>query len=254
MYIRKIFFGALSIGCLSLGLHHLTYAPQVPVVGSGIPGYHSLAGEPLSDMPAQAFLRTDREPALRYTARISSMVHLATYHCDPRDFRFSLISKVVELWMSTTVNFDWDQGLLESPVCGYCHQRAIVVANILRENGMDDAWAYSLNGHVVTRFTDEDGNAYLVDPDYGAGPFLYDSADEDLERDMRAVYQSAVFDNTDVLIDMVLSRKDNSPYVTAEHFDEVIENRKVLYGVADGLAYLMLAIGLFFGGVVWRNG
>lgn len=243
-----------ALAVTGLGASHLLHREQSPVSAAApLPGYFGLAGGTLADVPEEQFPRRAQESAARYSARMNQLVHSATYHCEPQDFQLSMLTRLTARMM--TRDFDWPQGLIDRSelVCGYCHQRAIVLANILREfGGIADAWAYSVNGHVLVKFSDKTA-AYLIDPDYGVGPFRYDAPDDEVRAEMRAVYRAAIYDNTDMLIEMVLSRRDNFPYVSAEHFDMVLQNRRALRAAANAAAWALLAIGTISAtGIVFR--
>jgi len=241
----------LATVLLVIGIGHFThdFQPLGDAALSDPP--RLLSGRSFREVVPDETLRIAEEPLLDYVARVNRLVHETTYNTHPRDFSLPIITRVLASVADPWIDFDWDQGLFGARfVGGYCHQRAIELANILRENGIDDAWAYGLNGHVVTRFSDEGGAVYLVDPDYGAGPFRYDADDAVVEAELMKSYGDALIptDWSRNILAMVRDRQTNEFYYSQEHFDHLIARRDRLHRTAAFIAGSMVILGL---GMLW---
>lgn len=125
--------------------------------------------------------RKEGENDLAYAERMNLFVHSRTIHHFYDENSLDNIAEIVApfswswpLWLrglvasivgpKFTVEFcDPVKGLERG--YGYCSQRALILQNILRENGID-AWAVDLDDHVVCVAT-INGREMTFDPDYG---------------------------------------------------------------------------------------
>ena len=137
---------------------------------ANIPGYDFAPDSRLIGWNDPRLVRANGENDLTFAARLTTNVHRATYHCE--------------------MGQDWGSyGLLaiEGFVCGYCHQRAYILAKALLNGGLSSATMLGLNGHVVTVFT-HDNQLYAADPDYGVLPFALPPDPAAIATKVRAVY------------------------------------------------------------------
>jgi len=182
---------------------------------------------------------------LPFAYRLSTIVHESTYHCDPSDFQLSFIERRIAdymIWRHET-NFGWKQGLLDDRLlCGYCHQRAYLLAKHLQKNGID-AITYGLTGHVVV-LAILDGSKYLLDPDYGTVPMNYQLEGDALKSEIYAAYASSAWDNSAIVYPMIASRGDNRAY-NPGYIDAVAENQLALRALAHKYATASIVLGIF---------
>ncbi len=186
-------------------VHPSTHETNLPIP-SGIPGYNQ--GRTLNpsggNYPGQVtgynyatlsrissfddarLQRHEGETAVAFADRIVKVVNLATYHCDVNDFRHSWWT-----WIAAKTHLiERQQGVLSTSkfVCGFCHQRAFVLAKALRRGGLEDAATYGLNGHVVTVYS-ANGKRYAIDADYGVRSFEFPES-ADINSDVIAAHYS----------------------------------------------------------------
>ncbi len=157
--------------CLPI-VANVLWIPPTPNVYPPIPGY-SYATEPrLSSLGDHRLARRSDESLLKFSGRMTDVVHFATYNCLP--------DQIGQSWWTYTVHklglLQEEQGLLSllSFRCGFCHARAFILAAALRQGGIADATALGINGHVVTFFHIND-EQYVADPDFGIHPFILPS-------------------------------------------------------------------------------
>lgn len=95
---------------------------------------------------------------------------------------------------------------------GLCSQHAIITAGFLAEKGIP-AKLIELQGHVILTAEVDEGQWWLVDPDYGVVvPFSLDDAEEHA-KDAAAVYEAAGFSDYDVdKVEDFFKTKDNVVY------------------------------------------
>jgi hypothetical protein len=134
----------------------------------GYPGYHAAIDPPLADFDDPRLKRANGEGDLAFAGRVTHQVFRATYHCD---YTFTGHTWATALIAAINPAFLTDQGILAPSGfrCGFCHQRAWILAETLGRGGLD-ASVRGLEGHVVTTF-DYEGQNYVADPDAGVGPF-----------------------------------------------------------------------------------
>jgi hypothetical protein len=92
--------------------------------------------------------------------------------------------------------------------CGFCHQRAFLVAKALRRGGVSSAKILGLDDHVVASI-EVDGTTYALDPDFGVDPLLYDGKHDD---EIARAYKAVIPDFpaiSNLVIHAYLTRDDN---------------------------------------------
>lgn len=120
---------------------------------------------PISHSHFRRLGRSPTEDFPTWLHRLNSHVHHVSGHCDaisgyrgPNDNgEFSLYG----------VQVDWVAR------CGLCSQRAFWLSEILRRHGTE-AQLLGLDGHVIAIVQEPSGRHWVLDPDYGVGPFLVD--------------------------------------------------------------------------------
>jgi hypothetical protein len=235
--------GALGALLLAIGASHFfhEYQPRGRETGSPIPGYTFIPGATLAELPPSAFARLDGEKDIDYVARMTTLVHLSTYHCEPWEHQLSLPGMIVQNAMAA-VGRDpqFYQGLILKRTlrCGFCSERAIALSRILSHHGIE-SHAHGLNGHVASIFT-VDGVEYLADPDYGVGPFAYNAPAADL----REIYlSSSIPELIDLVVPIIADRTDDYPYFEPSYLDGLKKLRRVFYGAASTLAAVTALLG-----------
>lgn len=134
----------------------------------GYPGYHAAIDPPLSGFDDARLQRAEGEGDFAFAVRMTQQVFRSTYHCN---YMFTGHTWATALIASVNPTFLVDQGVLAPSGfrCGWCHQRAWILAETLTRGGIHAA-SRGLGGHVVATF-DYDGQNYVADPDAGVGPF-----------------------------------------------------------------------------------
>lgn len=224
------------------------------------PSYTGVTGRHLSEVSEAELKIGSREPPLHFASRINMLVHTTTYHCAPSDYAFSPIERLA-IWadLPSAMGSEWSEGPTSRAQlrCGYCHQQAIALAQILRKNGFD-AWAYGLNGHVVTR-VDLGGAIYILDPDYGVPPFRYNVFGDIFQETIKAYETSVVMPGQpsppdtspgdraltpEQIASFVASTDDNQFYSTPEHWDAIDAARKSFKRDTNIIALMLILIGI----------
>lgn len=129
---------------------------------------------PLSgDFSENIFSRSRKNESFQqWLKRINDHVYQTTSHCAVIQEFAGLID-----YSPTAAGGIIPSGIIS---CGFCDQRANWLRLILRQNGVHGR-LLSLGGHVVFAVADEQTDRHwILDPDYGTGPFIVDigSADE----------------------------------------------------------------------------
>ena len=175
--VRTIRLLALCAGFLLLGLN---------VAGSFIPLrrpnlQNELGRRPeLTEPPWEAFSRTGQEPVRDYVTRLTNLVHRSTvnYWDDEGIDRYHLRVPVYENYLLFIASYLKPKEYRKYEFCNYqkaldraiglCSQRSIILAEILRRNGVGSA-IVGFAGHVVvTAQIDTDHDKWWVaDPDHG---------------------------------------------------------------------------------------
>lgn len=244
-HLASILGVAICVFLIISGSAHFFHAYQPPGDPKGsLAGFHYIAERRFADIEAAEMTRRVNEGELGYVTRINEMVHQSTYHCNPTDYSLSAVEFATSRLMKVLgFRFDWRQGLFgERMLCGFCHQRAIILARVLESNGIPAA-AFGLNGHVVT-LVQLEGAEYLVDPDFGALPYRYDVDDRSLRAGFDASYANVGFDDMDNIFEMVASREDNELYYSPEYLDGIQVNREILFSLAPYVAAIFIVFGV----------
>jgi hypothetical protein len=231
-YLRSILVCA-SIACGALSIQHFWVAhPSGP--GAGLAGVTATVLRPVRTIPDAVFDITKGESKLGYVRRVTDMVHLTTYHCEAADYHLSLLDRLF-LWLSGNPS-TFAEGILVKDrfTCGFCHQRAFLVHQILQRNGIKSD-VFGLNGHVVTR-ADIDGRLFYTDPDYGVGPFP--TATENIDQAVRENYSMAPQGNLDLLASLYSSEDDNLSY--GDYIDTAYSRQASVFKKSNILAYSLL--------------
>lgn len=230
-----------SLLCLLVSLNHLCITAAV---GSqqGMAGFEQAIEPRLASMSKDVLALSPKEGQLGYVKRITDMVHLSTYQCNPTDFRLSVLDKTV----MTLLNIDkqkvfLSEGILVANrfVCGLCSQRAFIAHKILRDNGVQSEM-YGLEGHVVLRVT-VDGVSYFTDPDYGVGPFTVGPG-ENIADVIKKVYATSSVNRGDVVAQIYATLGDNRPY--ANYMSGIYKQQAKVFFISNILYHACLAIGL----------
>jgi hypothetical protein len=88
----------------------------------------------------------------------------------------------------------WDDSLFGAGMlCGLCSQKSITLSLLLNENGVRNARAYGVNGHVIVKFNTTTERTYLVDPDYGKAPYRTPADPEAFKAIVRDTYKDSPF-------------------------------------------------------------
>jgi len=133
-----------------------------------IPGYTYALSPPLSSWDDYRLVKHVDESEIDFARHVNLEISNAYYHCDYLATS-NLIDKVAS-WRSKTYK---EVGFLApNRACGLCHQAAYILARTLTLNGLN-ATPLGLNGHVVV-LLESDGHSYILDPDFGVGPFVYE--------------------------------------------------------------------------------
>lgn len=136
----------------------------------GGPGMSRAIDRPLSGWDDPRMRRAPGEADLEFATRAMREVHEATYHCNANQSSQTLAAHLAAEAVAETASY----GYLAPDImrCGFCHQRAFLLAEFLRRGGISNAQTYALQGHVLT-LAQIDGQYFMLDPDYGVGPILY---------------------------------------------------------------------------------
>ena len=240
--IKNGLLALIAASSVLIAAMHFFHQHQSRGAPADAPSINSLQGRSLAEIPGWEFKRGATEPLHHFVARMVALVHNSTYHCLPANFALSPVENAFA-WLIAQAggsNLDWQNGPLgrDDLICGYCHQRATVLANILRENGIE-ARPWGLSGHVVTKYVTPEGDEYLADADYGVLPYPL-AVDATTAKEL---YASAPWpDRTDKVVGFIVSREDNEAYYSNAYLDEVHSTRKNVYLLADVLSWFLVAI------------
>lgn len=229
-YFMRFTFLLLGFASLYLAGLHLTHEHQT------IPD-----GMSLSTLEPQDLEMSESETRLDFAARLNSAVHDSTYHCLPEEFSLSWIERLTDRYLGALVNLQWSEGLVgDDMICGFCHQRSITLAKVMRDKGFDDAWSFGVIGHVVLKFS-IDGRDYIADPDYGVDPFLLPSSTDEIFAAVHNAYSR--FDNAGEIAGMFASVENNQSYHSPRSFQKIERNRAFFFVIANAIATLLIGTG-----------
>jgi hypothetical protein len=192
-------------------------------------------GRPNYDFATLPYLRDSRPPqrlsgerALAYASRLNRYVHRSTYHCH---YTSPGSRSILERYLLPETLFP--QGSLDRSrfECGQCGQRSWLLVEYLDRAGIPSR-ILGVKGHVVVLVGD-----YVLDPDFGVGPFLYSD-----ETTARAAYAQAPQDGVDYAA-LIASRADNFFYDMAE-MRRLDRAQARAYRAVDAVAALMALIAL----------
>ncbi|UCI07153.1 hypothetical protein [Mesorhizobium sp. B1-1-8] len=192
--------------------------------------------KPISEIADSALDITEGESQLGYVKRVTDVVHLSTFNCDPTEFSLSWLDRLF-LWRSGNPSA-FAEGMLVKDrfTCGFCHQRAFLVHQALKRNGIASD-VFGLNGHVVTR-VNIDGKQYYTDSDYGVGPFP--AAAETLEETVRNTYSLSAWGDPDLLASLYTSAEDNQIYIN-NNIDQMATQQATILRQSGVAANLLLS-------------
>lgn len=205
-------------------------------------GQSYAADAPLKGWDDPRLQRKTDETDIAFAERLTTVVNRATYHCDVASSAQGLAA-----WLAAGSLPEMDKygylhpGLLR---CGFCHQRAFVLAETLRRGGVTDATTVGINGHVITALSNG-GVKYMADGDYGVGPIAFPVSSE-----AAAPYYSAELIQPawrEAVLTAFKTTSDDNDYMTHEWLSEKAEaqwERANLIGLAltaAGAAMLIAA-------------
>ena len=231
-----------------LAIQHFSFQSKFPAVG--IVGYDRPESQLVGGISEHMLARRTEESDLGFIKRITDTIHLTTYHCAPDEYKLTWIEQII--WWSRGKNFLFQQGILTRSrfSCGFCHQRAFLVHQILKQNNIESE-VFGLNGHVVNKIT-LDGEVLFTDPDYGVGPFPRKSDPVQMGRIIESTYSKAPVGDIPRLTSMYLTIEDNRSY--GEGYLEYIERQQIrFFHEANVLAYLSTVVVLLTLFSVWRK-
>lgn len=130
--------------------------------------------------------------------------------------------------------------------CGFCHQAAYFLARILDQHGIS-AYPLGLNGHVVT-LVNIDNHRMIFDPDFGVGPFPYNS---ELWEMIADAYPSAISQNEvySVAYEQAFRTVDDDvPYYNLQWLVEAEQQQRTALQFAN-----LIAIFLGGGGIIYLS-
>lgn len=172
MMIARI-TGIVPLVC-GLALMFPVWWPNPPTNSpAGPPGQSRAAEAPLSGWDDPRLTRLPGESDSAFFHRLTQTVYRATYHCEAEESRQSLAASLAADRVPDTAKFGYlDPSILR---CGLCHQRAFILSEALKRGGVSNVRTYGLNGHVIT-LAGADGGYFILDPDFGIGPFPYEGS------------------------------------------------------------------------------
>ena len=198
--------------------------------------------------------RIDNEGEMEYSQRMLSTVHNATYHCEAHNYYqswFTWLSYQLGIYSLMPGN---NHGVLDIKTfrCGFCHQRAYILATALRNGGIDSARVLGLNGHVITVFNINQ-DLYSLDPDFGVGPVKITGIDSaDSKQDPQTAQrlwdaynpftQAWSDDFIKKIIGMYISQDDNE-YYNIKNLDRLRIYQSILFSFEKLIEYLLYIMG-----------
>ncbi len=208
-----------------------------------LPGYNFAQLPRISSLDDIRLQRRQNESPIEFADRILKVVNLATYHCAFDDAKQSWWT-----WLAANAGLiDMTQGVLTTStfVCGYCHQRAFILAKALRRGGIEDAAPYGLNGHVVTIYN-ANGKRYAIDADYGVRSFEF--PENSVANVIASHYLSeAPGYSPDVytkISDFYASPDDNDYYYNYDFLVEIAVSQRKILSLEPLIGWLISALGV----------
>ncbi|MDX8520159.1 hypothetical protein [Mesorhizobium dulcispinae] len=230
-YIHTALLG-LAVACAVISAQHF-WTVYPGRLGAGTAGLTAVTIKPISEIADTVLDITEGESQLGYVKRVTDVVHLSTFNCQPTEFSLSWLERIF-LWLSGSPSL-FVEGILVKDrfTCGFCHQRVFLVRQALQRNGITSD-LFGLNGHVVAR-VNIDRKQYYTDPDYGVGPFP--AAADTLEEAVRSNYSLAASGDLELLVGFYNSAEDNKPY--GDYIDRVFEKQAALFKKSRLVANLL---------------
>ena len=207
--------------------------------------------------------RMSGETDLEFADRMLNVVHDSTYHCEPDDYRQSWFTWLIWKLGIYSIIPGNNQGVLDLKTfrCGFCHQRAFILAKVLRDRGIKSAEVLGLSGHVVTVFKDNN-KLYSVDPDYGVGPVnitgldsgddAYELSNNELTDGLRQSYSPLIGTYSEGLIDSVLDfylTNENNEYYSYNSLERLRSAQSILFFFEKVIEISFVLCGLIVIGV-----
>ncbi len=188
-------------------------------------------------------LDSQTQQSLLWVGEQTELIYLTTGHCHPLHFQLSWVESVLRgIRNSDAAVFSAGIVVASRFRCGFCHQRAYLLFEHLREQGIE-AMVFGLNGHVVTQF-ELNGRSYLADPDYGVGPFEASNSAAELVQRVHAAYAQYPTELRGRLATMYASFEDNEPYLQLDRIKSMQLNFFLGANIIVGLLVLV-SMGLF---------
>jgi hypothetical protein len=217
----------------------LENAPGSPLVA----GRAFATAPPLRSMGDLRIVRSAGEAPLVFARRATENLHSATYHCS--------YDSVSHNWLTAYYGAqipglaDYGVLSLKRIRCGYCHQRAFWLGEILRYGGIEGVAVYSLGAHVVTTFV-VDGERYVADADYGIGPLHLTGGAEERRRALEAAYLPVQRDFGNamwrMIVDLYLAEEGHYYYNYGSLLRTAEEQERML-SVQDRIESAVVAVG-----------
>jgi hypothetical protein len=195
-----------------------------------VPGYHYPVDARIVDWNDPRLKKRDGENPLEFAARATAAVYRAFYHCDMR-LRWPPGAEQLETQKPGLFR---EVGVLslEHFICGYCHQRAFILASAIKRAGIQ-ARVWGINGHVVTIFSIE-GKDYAADADFGIDPFRVNlTSPDELRSSVANAYEVLIHRHgikmIETIVEYYTTIEDNVEYYNMEHLHKLaLEQRKLL--------------------------
>jgi hypothetical protein len=210
----------------------LSHDPQ------GLPGYNAAIESPLSGFDDPRLQRASGEGDLAFAERMTLQVFRSTYHCD---YTFTGHTWATAVVAAINPTFLADQGVLTPSGfrCGFCHQRAWILAETLTRGGLE-ASSLGLELHVVTTF-DHHGRTYVADPDAGVTPFEVNWDDRSrLEATVRDRY---TMPRAELYIRIFLAA-DEFTHFSMPYLRAVASGQDLILRAGAALEWTLLVVGL----------
>jgi len=224
--------------------------------------YYAPKSERLSSWDDHRLDRLDSESDFVFATRMLTTVHNATYHCEAHNYQqswFTWLTWRTGIYALIPKN---DLGVLDLKTfrCGFCHQRAFILARTMRRGGITSAEVLGLSGHVVTVFTINE-ELFALDPDLGVGPVRItglDSVYENPDNNISAALHEAYLPITRIwgknftnrIVNIFITRDDNEYYVyknleirrTAQSILFSIEKHIEICFIFLGVAFIVVGL------------
>lgn len=223
--------GALLIAAPVLAglIWQVPHGEPLPPLFNIVPGYTYPAEDKLSGWSDPRIVRRAGESELEFAKRASENIYKSTFHCAYDDDRQSWFTALASRLGMVDEQQMYGVLAIETFRCGFCHQRATLLARAMRNGGIESAFVLALDGHVVTGFR-HDGRDYAADADYGIGPFetrWHDIAHlrETIENQysgVRALFGDYV---ANIIVNAYLTTHNNGEYMTYDYMSNLMDRQ-----------------------------